>query len=196
MGAYHGERGFLDIHAREARVSSGQVQRDCAVPAAVRAAVRGRARPAEALFLNARLSTPLRILRYARRIDAGPPIADLVADRARECVSPARRDRLAHRRGARSIAARTATSAAARSRSRRRCGRSASSQGTGSRHLHGTASGTWSSISACLAWAPCCTRSIRASFRSRSSTSSITRRTSISSSISRSCRCWRRSRRR
>ena len=78
----------------------GTVQRDCALPAAVRPPLRGCARAAEALFLNrATFPRHCRTRRHARRIDAGPPAADLVADRARERVPPARRDRLAHGRG-------------------------------------------------------------------------------------------------
>ncbi len=197
MGAYHGERGFLTFTKEKPVLHQARVQRHRAVPAAVRPPLRGRARAAQALLLNvATFALRTENCRHARRTDAGSPAADLVADRARERVPPARRDRLAHRRRPDPSLHVRATSAAARSRWRRRCGRSASSRATGSRRSRGTATGTWSSISACPAWAPCCTRSIRGSFPSRSSTSSIMRRTSTCSSTSRSCRCWRGSRRR
>ena len=58
MGAYHGERGFLTFTQEKPVFHAGAAQRDRAVPAAVRPALRGPARPAEALLLNARPFTP------------------------------------------------------------------------------------------------------------------------------------------
>ena len=78
-------------------------------------------------------------------------------------IHPRRRDRLAHASKARSIAARIATSIAASKQARQRARRPRRrSPATASPRWRGTATGTWSSTTACRAWARCCTRSIRA----------------------------------
>ena len=105
--------------------------------------------------------------------DAGSAAAHLVADRARRTrCHPRRRDRLAHGRGTdpslhvrRHPPALEAGRERAR-RARRRAGRSHRAR------WPGTATGTGALFRRVRAWARCCTRSIRGSSRSRSTTSS------------------------